>query len=248
MESSVYLKLRETAARTAKRIGTPSFYVDHRREVEVSAALFRENKMLRACRSRIDESTLHPAHGLSHCDKVAVEAGAIVLVERKGETDGGEELLLCAHLAGLLHDITRREKDHSISGSIAAERMLKDVRLEEKCRVYVAAAIRNHEAFKEVLKSEDDSARLVSDALYDADKFRWGPDNFTTTLWLMVESSGTPSLTLYSNFQEKMTAIKRIKETFRSGTGRRYGPEFIDLGVEIGNEIYSEMGRLINGQ
>jgi hypothetical protein len=85
----------------------------------------------------------------------------------------------------------------------------------------------------------------VSDALYDADKFRWGPDNFTTTLWLMVKASGTSARTLYNTFQEKMTGIRRIRETFRSETGRRFGPEFIDFGIEIGNEIYSEMQQII---
>ena len=117
--------------------------------------------------------------------------------------------------------------------------------IRKKEKRYVTAAIRNHEAFREVLMSEDESARLVSDALYDADKFRWGPDNFTTTLWLMIKASGTSARTLYNTFQEKMAGIRRIKETFRSATGRRYGPEFIDFGIEIGNEIYSEMERMI---
>jgi hypothetical protein len=51
--------------------------------------------------------------------------------------------------------------------------------MEERCKRYIVAAIRNHEAFRKILESEDKSARLVSDSLYDADKFRWGPDNFT---------------------------------------------------------------------
>lgn len=245
MDSSIYQRLREKAFRTAERIGPPSFYTAHRGELESSASSFRDNSVLHACRAHIDEARLHPAHGLSHCEKVAIEAGAIVLAERAGEHAGTEELMSCAHLAGLLHDITRSGKDHSVTGSIEAGRILEDFGIRKKEKRYVTAAIRNHEAFREVLMSEDESARLVSDALYDADKFRWGPDNFTTTLWLMIKASGTSARTLYNTFQEKMAGIRRIKETFRSATGRRYGPEFIDFGIEIGNEIYSEMERMI---
>ena len=245
MDRSLYQRLREKAARTAARIGLPSFYTEHGGGLEISTSFFSESKMLRTCRSRIDVANLHPAHGLPHCEKVAIEAGAIILAEQTGENTGTEELMLCVQIAGLLHDITRAGEDHTITGCIEASRILEDFEIKERYKRYVAAAIRNHEAFKEVLSSEDESAKLISDALYDADKFRWGPDNFTTTLWLMVEAAGTSSQTLYGGFKEKMTGIRRIKHTFRSETGRRYGPEFIDLGIEIGNEIYSEMERII---
>jgi hypothetical protein len=155
--------------------------------------------------------------------------------------------MLCAQIAGLFHDIKRSEEDHTIKGSQEVERILEDFDLKDRYKRYIASAIRNHEAFKEVLASEDEEAMLVGDSLYDADKFRWGPDNFTTTLWLIMESSGTPAETLYRNFLEKMKGVGRIKETFRTETGRRFGPEFIDLGIEIGNEIYREMGNLLGG-
>ena len=38
-----------------------------------------------------------------------------------------------------------------------------------------------------------------------------------------------------------MKGIEKIKETFRTATGKRYGPEFIDQGIAIGNAIYEEM-------
>lgn len=246
MDGSIYQRLREKAVTTAERLGLPSFYAEHRSELEISSASFSRSELLRCCRARIDETRLHPAHGLPHCEKVAIEAGALLLVENAVNSGAGtEELLLCVQIAGLLHDITRTGKEHSITGSIEAERILEDFEIEKRHTRYISAAIRNHEAFKEVLRSEDESARLVSDALYDADKFRWGPDNFTTTLWLMVKASGTSSRTLHCSFKEKMAGIRRIKDTFRSETGKRYGPEFIDFGIEIGNEIYAEMERMI---
>jgi hypothetical protein len=35
-----------------------------------------------------------------------------------------------------------------------------------------------------------------------------------------------------------MKGILGIRDTFRTATGRRYGPEFIDLGLKIGEEIH----------
>jgi hypothetical protein len=79
---------------------------------------------------------------------------------------------------------------------------------------------------------------MVSDALYDADKFRWGPDNFTQTLWQMLRSSGAPIAPLIRRFPKGMEGISSIKETFRTETGKIYGPEFIELGLKIGEKIY----------
>ena len=112
-------------------------------------------------------------------------------------------------------------------------------------RQYVADAIRNHEAFQETFERDDLAGRLVSDALYDADKFRWGPENFTITLWIMVEAHNTRPEALHRIFREKMKGIEKIKETFRTNTGKRYGPEFIDQGIMIGNAIYEEMSLLL---
>jgi hypothetical protein len=35
-----------------------------------------------------------------------------------------------------------------------------------------------------------------------------------------------------------MERLARIKTSFRTATGRKYGPEFIDLGIAIGEELY----------
>jgi hypothetical protein len=37
----------------------------------------------------------------------------------------------------------------------------------------------------------------------------------------------------------------RIKETFRTPTGKRFGPEFIDQGTTIGNAIYDKMSEML---
>ncbi len=250
-DRSLYSVLKEKAVKTAQKIGQPSFYTVHKNELDISYSNLSNNKMLHKCHSHLNETRLHPAHGIAHCEKVAAEAGAIILIESSNNNYHSsqiERMLLSVQISGLLHDIKRIEKDHTIAGSIEAERILKDFDIEENYKRYITAAIRNHEAFKEVISSEDETARIVSDSLYDADKFRWGPDNFTTTLWLITESTGTSPEELYSIFEEKMRGIKAIKNTFRSETGKRYGPEFIDMGIRIADEIYNEMKHFLGGK
>ena len=248
LKDAIYPVLKEKASNVARQIGPPSFYRAHKMELEKSLQSFSESEVLVKCRTYLDESKMHPAHGIRHGEMVAIEAGAILQIESSaGDKDQGrtEELMLCAQIAGLFHDIKRSEEDHTTKGEIETGKILEDFDLDERYKRYITAAIRNHEAFREVLSSEDEEAKLISDSLYDADKFRWGPDNFTTTLWLIMECSGTPAEALYRNFLKKMKGVRRIKETFRTKTGKRFGPEFIDLGIEIGNEIYREMGNLL---
>jgi len=38
-----------------------------------------------------------------------------------------------------------------------------------------------------------------------------------------------------------MEGIERVRETFRTRTGRIYGPDFIDRGIEIGMKFYTIM-------
>ncbi len=80
-------------------------------------------------------------------------------------------------------------------------------------------------------------ALLVSSALYDADKFRWGTDNFTRTLWDMAESLGAGPDLILRYYDRGVAAIRRVRESFRTDTGKRYGPDFIDIGLELSLRI-----------
>lgn len=249
MSLPLYQKLRDTARRVAGTLPKPSFYSHHETCVRRADETLISDETVRRCRTFLDESQLECAHGLFHCEAVARDAGAIVLIEA-GVRGLGEprigSLFTAAIIAGLLHDIKRREQDHAVRGGIEAEKILAGLGMGLQERQYIADAIRNHEAFQETFDRDDAAGRLVSDALYDADKFRWGPENFTTTLWLMVEARNTPPEALHRMFREKMKGIEKIKETFRTETGKRYGPEFIDQGIAIGNAIYAEMTMLLS--
>lgn len=245
---TLYQKLKDTAVAVAKTLPAPTFYGMHARAVQDAEQMLKADELVRKCREHLNKSELECAHGVCHCEAVARDAGALILIEAptRGIIDAEiDRLFPAALIAGLLHDIKRRENDHALLGSIEAGRILSSLGMDRKYREYISGAIRNHEAFKETHNSDDHAGRLVSDALYDADKFRWGPENFTTTLWLMVEANNTLPKTLHETFQEKMKGVEKIKETFRTETGRRYGPEFIEQGIRIGNVVYEELSALI---
>ena len=105
-------------------------------------------------------------------------------------------------------------------------------------------AIRNHEAFQPCSRTADPATQLISDVLYDADKFRWGPDNFTETLWAMVAGRDIPLQTLLPRFLPGLEGIRKIRDSFRTTVGRVYGPDFIDRGLEIGSRLYAALKEL----
>jgi len=243
-----YQKLQNSAIKLAAALPIPSFYNEHALLIRRSEEMLKGHELVRQCRAYLDESQLECAHGLCHCEAVARDAGAIILAEGRRlsiSRSAIEQLFLAALLAGLLHDIKRREQDHAIQGSLEAEKILSTLGVDERSRSYISYAIRNHEAFKATCDLDDRAGCMVSDALYDADKFRWGPENFSITLWLMVTAHNTPMESLHRTFKEKMKGIEKIKETFRSDTGKQYGPEFIDQGLTIGNTIYEELTAML---
>jgi len=244
MGHPLYKELQGLAHRIARALPRPLFYSKHFSHLRRAEESLAGHEFILRCRAFLDESLLECAHGLCHCEAVARDAGTLVLIEAEQSNMGSpeqERLCTASIIAGLLHDIKRKEQDHAVRGSIEAEKILSKLGMELSERQYIADAIRNHEAFQEIFDRDDAAGKLVSDALYDADKFRWGPENFTTTLWLMVESHHTQPEALHRTFKEKMKGIEKIKETFRTRTGKQFGPEFIDQGITIGNAIYEKM-------
>jgi len=238
---SDYRIAREIALRVVTEHGLPRFYREKAAEAEESRRLFDADPLVQNCRKVVEKMQGGFGHGLQHSYKVAIDAGAILLIE--AGTVGGQErrLVTLAHLAGLLHDIKRKKKNHAREGAGEARLLLEDFALEDRERDAICLAIANHEAFQEQLPTPDERAQAISDALYDADKFRWGPDNFTETLWDMVEPFNVPLPALLKGFQHGMDVIERVKSSCRSNTGKEYGPDFIEMGIRVGVEIYEEL-------
>jgi hypothetical protein len=220
----------------------PCFYTCCSQWMRLSRSLFsRDGRVLR-CRAIVRrELKNNYGHGLDHAEKVAVDAGALAYLEGSKPSHQGlarTRAGILAQMAGLLHDLRRGEEDHARSSALAAQGLLKDFPFPPEDERVIVQAIANHEAFVEPKRIDSVLGQMVSDVLYDADKFRWGPDNFTLTLWEMVRFSQAPVARLIRRFPRGMKGIARIKDTFRTEAGKKYGPEFIDLGLEIGEKIY----------
>jgi len=238
----IYEEMIVASKEIAASFPQPRFYVACKEPLRFSHSLFEENPQVTRCRALVlGELRDDLGHGMDHVQKVALEAGALAYVEGEGlswEESLRREACLLAQIAGLLHDLRRKERDHAKASASAALRVLQQISISPKQVEHIVQAIANHEAFVEPKKIDSPVGQMISDALYDADKFRWGPDNFTQTLWQMLRSSGAPIAPLIQRFPKGMEGISSIKETFRTATGKIYGPEFIELGLKIGEKIY----------
>jgi hypothetical protein len=226
---------------------TPRFYLDNEPAISFSRTIYDSDGTVGSFREYMAGRTDDFGHGLVHSELVALDAGALVTIEL-GRLDG--ETAACvalAQTAGLLHDIRRKEKNHAERSAEEAKRLLSEHGMDEGCRSMIVCAIKNHEAFREETPIGDPTGRLISDSLYDADKFRWGPDNFTTTLWDMLEYGGIEVTRMLMGYRRSLSGIERIKQTFRTPAGKRYGPQIIDAGLGIGEVIYRRLMELSGG-
>ncbi len=241
--TDIYEEMIVVSLEIAASFPPPRFYACCAKWLDLSRSLFANDEQVLRCRRSIrQELTNNFGHGMDHAEKVAVEAGALVFLEGARALPGEpswHEAGVMVQLAGLLHDLRRGEKDHAQAGATAAVRVLEELSIPPEKRTLIVEAIANHEAFTDPHPIDSMVGRIISDALYDADKFRWGPDNFTLTLWYMLRSYQASMVRMIRRFPRGMQGIAKIKDTFRTDAGKQYGPDFIDLGLKIGEKIYA---------
>lgn len=238
----IYAAIRKRACQIASRLPSPVFYKDLSSENKWSRQLLESDPLITDLRRDVAERLKnYLGHGLDHADKVALDAGAIVIAETKqtGHSKAAiRRQVALAQSAALLHDIQRHQPDHAKRGAEKAKEILKEYPLPRKETDLICLAIRNHEAFKPTHPIKDVEGMLISNSLYDADKFRWGPDNFIDTIWHMVSFEQVPVSRFVKRYPKGLEGLARIKDTFRTDTGKNYGPQFIDLGLKIGQALY----------
>ncbi len=239
----VYARLRKRARQIVSHFPPPDFYQDHSPANRLSRQYLETNHVVKELRAfvaeHIDEDF---GHGIEHSKKVAIDAGAIMIIENKNA--GYSEVytnrrIIIVQCAGLLHDIKRKQQNHAVEGATFARKALMIYSLYPDEIEDICMAIRNHEAFKSAVEANTIEGTLVSDCLYDADKFRWGPDNFTDTVWAMVRYSKMPFAKFMRLYPKGMDRLAKIKTTFRTDTGKKYGPQLIDMGLAIGKELFN---------
>ena len=238
----IYHQIRQRARQIILRHPTPDFYHDHSLAHETSQHYFDSDlvvkKLLAFVAGNLEDDF---GHGLMHAVKVSHDAGTLMIIEARKqgyEEDSLPRLVRLVQSAGLLHDLKRKKKDHSSHAAVHARKLLKNYPFSAAEIENICAAIKNHEAFKDPIDANSPEGALVSNCLYDADKFRWGPDNFHDTLWDMVSYFNPPLVKFMAGYPQGMEKLRTIKTTFRTDTGKKYGPQFIDLGLAIGNELF----------
>lgn len=240
--NKLVLRLQREAELIASRYPCPSFYLQFKAPLALARKIFFSHPLLLTLRDRVRPLLQEGlGHGMHHSTRVSIESAALISVELAADPQDAarvEKLMLLGLVAGLLHDISRGQENHAEAGARMAGPILIELALEEEEIDCVCQAIRNHEAFVTPRVCRRPSFQLISDCLYDADKFRWGPDNFTHTLWCMMNHFALTPEELIKRFPWGVTGMMRIADTFRTGTGRQFGPEIIETGIEIGKEIY----------
>jgi hypothetical protein len=238
---NIYPQIRLRAQKIAAGFPPPDFYGDFAWANDLSWQCFETDFVIAELREYVSENLEDDfGHGVEHAVKVALDAGALMAIEGKqsGYTDDLlRRRITVVQCAGLLHDIRRKEKDHAVKGAEAAGEILKAYPQLTDAVADITGAISNHEAFKSQIELKTPEGALVSDCLYDADKFRWGPDNFTDTVWIMLSFSNRPLLKFIERYPRGIASLVKIKTTFRTPTGKIYGPRFIDLGLAIGDAV-----------
>lgn len=239
---SIYRDIQKKAVEIASEFPLPEFYQDYRHIYETSRMFYKTDPIIARLKSYVEDHIENDfGHGMSHVVKVTIDAGTLMMIEagqRGYPQDRINRCVLIVQCAGLLHDIKRKQKDHAVEGSKFAAGLLQSYPLAPEEIEDIRLSIRNHEAFKEVEKISSAAGSLVSDCLYDADKFRWGPDNFTETVWDMLAFSNVAIDGFIKRYPRGVEGLLKIKDTFRTPTGKKYGPQIIELGVAIGQVIY----------
>lgn len=239
MKNEILRRIRQEST-SVMPDAVPSFYSAMNAELAFARDAFFSHPLIIRCREDVLPFLNDGfGHGIAHSKKVAIEACALALAEAAPlGMDTARRLGLLAMLAGLLHDSCRLEGEHASRGAELALLVLHDYPLKDHEKQVVSRAIESHEAFSERVVFEHADMQVVADALYDADKFRWGPDNFITTLWEICNYQDWTLDQILDRFPNGLEVIASIQNTFRSPAGKIYGPEFIDLGLIMGKKIY----------
>jgi hypothetical protein len=239
---AIYEQIRDQAIKIAARYPEADFYRDYPKQVEFSSRFFEADSMVCELRDFVAQKIDNDfGHGMDHADKVAKDAGALMAIE--GAQNGYRDPFLThrvrmAQCAGLLHDIKRKHEKHAKEGALYAGKVLSDYPFSDDDVADICSAIENHEAFGKTGGSKTSEGALLSNCLYDSDKFRWGPDNFTHTVWDMVSYANISVKKFMGLYPKGISFLDKIKDTFRTPTGKIYGPQFIDLGLSIGEALY----------
>ncbi|MDR3640465.1 MAG: HD family phosphohydrolase [Humidesulfovibrio sp.] len=215
-----------------------AFVLDCAEEIGHASTLFFEHPLMQRLQSDALGFLNEPCGlGVEHGKRVAIDAAALALAEPSGlDQEERRRLALLAEMAGLLHDTMRFEEDHAEKGADLSMRILRGYPLEPDERLWVAQAVALHETALPLAEAGPQSALLLSGALHDADRFRFGPDIFVSTLWELCDCDEWTFEEIARAFPEGPKRALTLANGFRTEQGRRYGPGLIGEGLSLATE------------
>ncbi|EPR34910.1 hypothetical protein dsat_2273 [Alkalidesulfovibrio alkalitolerans DSM 16529] len=228
-------RFRDDACRLAQSLPRPGFATSFAREIEAARMAFFEETLI----GRLRDEALSFLYddfgfGIEHSKAVAVDAAAIVLAETSFWTrEDSRRMALLAILAGLLHDATRLDEDGEAKAAELSRSILAQYPLTDEERDIIARAIRDHEIRDGYIPPCDPRAALLSAALYDADKFRYGPDIYVTSLWEFCDYEDMPTPHALKCLSAAENRLPELSGTFRSRPGRSFGEEHLECGARL---------------
>lgn len=241
--SKALTEFKREARKIANSLGTPAFYRACAADYDHSHESFFDHPIIFRLREDVIPFLYDDyGHGIEHSKNVAIDAGAIVLAESPNlDPDSVRRMVLLAQVAGLLHDVCRLDLDHARHSAETSRRILAAYPLSDEDRDIVAQAIASHETPGPVAIAGGPLRQLVSDALYDADAFRWGPDHFVTALWEICDYQEWPMSAIIGRLPAAMECAAAKASGFRTATGRSYGPELLERGLVIGRQMHERL-------
>lgn len=246
--ASLLKQFRETALRMGAAHGQTAFQRDLAAELDNARRVFFDDPLL--LRLRDDCLTFlydDFGFGIEHSKNVAVDAAAIILAETDPMPRGtARKLAQLALLAGLLHDADRLEPDGAARAAELSRSILASYPLKEEDRELVAKAIAAHEDTAWTPPADPQEA-LLSGALYDADKFRYGADVYVTALWEYCDYEDLPPAEALRCLAMAADRLPAFVGTFRTRPGRNYGDRILAAGMDAIPLLTKELSGFLAG-
>ena len=84
MPDQEYRRAIDLSRKIAAKVGTPRFYLEREREVALSRKWFAAEPLVEEALRIVEERGDCLGHGLIHVRKVAIDVGALILIEEGG--------------------------------------------------------------------------------------------------------------------------------------------------------------------
>lgn len=241
-------ELKRRARDLAASRPQPAFVMDCAEELSHASNLFFDHPMMLRLQSDALGFLNDPCGlGVEHGKRVAIDAAALVLAEPSGlNQEERRRAALLAEMAGLLHDALRYEDDHAEKGADLCLRILRGYALAPEERLWIAQAVALHEiSLPLAVDGGSEFLKLLTGAVHDADRFRFGPDIFSATLWELCECDDWSLEEIVRAFPEGARRAQTFLKGFRTEQGRRYGPGLIAEGISLSSDYERMLGQLL---